>query len=155
MGAQDSELQEEWRYQVTSHTWLASRGDCHMWNGASLSWTWPFSDYIMLMWEEIPTRLSLLFPYCKWRTAGQGLGTMLGLTRVSTQDGWTNNLPMYTSNNITHCKNHIFVISSLAEGLGICLHFWHFYHDHATQELLQGKMWKIRQTLNLTRNADL
>ena len=46
-------------------------------------------------------------------------------------------------------------IRILLKALAIWVHSWHFYHNHATKELLQGQMSKIRETPNLTRNADL
>ena len=41
----------------------------------------------------------------------------------------------------------------LAESLQNWLHSWHFYHNHATKELLQGQMCRIKETTNPTRNA--
>ena len=36
------------------------------------------------------------------------------------------------------------------------IHSWHFYSNHATKELSTGRcVYKIRETPNLTRNADL
>ena len=37
----------------------------------------------------------------------------------------------------------------------IWLHSWQYYHNHATKELLQGQMCKIKETSNITTNGDL
>ena len=86
----DSEQQEELGYQVTYHTYLASRGQlCYihrvlnLWiveqyvTSIALSFWfyWPFFNYVILTWERcqvLPT-----FPYCKRQKAGRGLGTRL------------------------------------------------------------------------------
>ena len=39
---------------------------------------------------------------------------ILWFRRISTQDGWTNNLPLYTSSNITHCRRPRYLVKLLA-----------------------------------------
>ena len=80
-----SEQQEELRYQVTYHTYLASGGH---WTCSWLDNMWNFafcSEFFSITWCSCEKRYQALptFVYCKWWKTGQDLGTRLSSSSSS------------------------------------------------------------------------